>query len=67
MKELGTTKGRKSIGRAQGRRGLKGGKLRAADGEMGYKQYNRFTVCSNFAKQNCVKVSAGFLTCEKKV
>ena len=34
---------------------------------MGYKQYNRFTVRSNFAKQNCVKVSAGFLTCEKKV
>ena len=26
---------------------------------MGYKQYNRFTVRCNFARQNCVKISAG--------
>ena len=32
MNELGTTKGRQSFGRAQGRWVLKGGKLRAADG-----------------------------------
>ena len=53
------SKGRKSFGRAQGRRVLKGGKLRAADGRTGYERHNGFTVRCNFARQNCVKISAG--------
>ena len=52
------SKGRQSFGRAQGRR-VKVGKLRAADGKIGYERRNRFPVRCNFARQNCVKISAG--------
>ena len=52
------SKGRKSFGRAQGR-WVKGGKLRAADGIIGYEKHNRFPVRCNFARQNCVKISVG--------
>ena len=55
------SKGRKSFGRAQGRRVLKRGNLRAADGRSGYERHNGFTVRCNFARQNCVKISTGFL------
>ena len=48
------SKGRKSFGRAQGRRVLKGGKQRAADGRSGYERHNRFPVRCNFA---CGKIA----------
>ena len=50
------SRGRQSFGRAQGR-WVKGGKLRAADGKIGYERRNRFPVRCNFARQNCVKDS----------